>query len=45
MANPVPVACYGHNAKVAEAVKEKLLPDYDGTHSRKPYHWWRGKHN
>ncbi len=26
----VPVATYGKDPKVAEAVREKLLPDYDG---------------
>jgi len=28
--SPVPVASYGRDAKVAEAVREKLMPDYDG---------------
>ncbi len=28
--SPVPVASYGRDPKVAEAVREKLMPDYDG---------------
>ncbi len=30
MATPVPVASYGKDPKVAEAVRERLMPDYDG---------------
>ncbi len=29
-ASPIPVASYGRDAKVSEAVRQKLLPDYDG---------------
>jgi hypothetical protein len=30
MATPTPIATYGRDAKIAEAVREKLLPDVDG---------------
>lgn len=30
MATPTPVATYGRDAKVAEAIRQKLLPDIDG---------------
>jgi hypothetical protein len=30
MATPTPIAIYGRDAKIAEAVREKLLPDIDG---------------
>ena len=29
----IPVASYGRQAAVSEAVKEKLLPEYDRTHA------------
>lgn len=30
-ADPIPVATYGKDPKIAEAVAEKLLPDIEGT--------------
>ncbi|OAA58488.1 hypothetical protein SPI_06561 [Niveomyces insectorum RCEF 264] len=33
MATPVPVASLGRDAKVSEAVRERLLPDYDVVHT------------
>ncbi|KAJ9150748.1 hypothetical protein NKR23_g3531 [Pleurostoma richardsiae] len=33
MADPIPVAAYGRNAQVTEAIRAKLLPDFDIVHS------------
>ncbi|KIH86475.1 hypothetical protein SPBR_08740 [Sporothrix brasiliensis 5110] len=33
MAAPIPVASLGRDAKVSEAVRERLLPDYDVVHT------------
>lgn len=30
MAGPIPIASYGNNSEVAQAVRASLLPDYDG---------------
>lgn len=30
MAAPTPIATYGHDGKIAEAIRQKLLPDVDG---------------
>ncbi|OIW29458.1 hypothetical protein CONLIGDRAFT_680307 [Coniochaeta ligniaria NRRL 30616] len=32
MATPTPVATYGRDAKIAEAIRQKLLPDIDVVH-------------
>jgi hypothetical protein len=33
MATSVPIALYGRDGKIAEAVREKVLPDIDGKQS------------
>ena len=34
--NPTPVVTYGRDAKIAESVREKLLPDIEGSLSFLP---------